>query len=124
MSAGKKILIVDDDKFLLDIYSLKFKSGGFEVDTAFGGEDALKKIREDAPDILLLDIVMPGMDGIEVLQTIRGEKIGSGMTIIILSNQSQQSDVDKATALGVDGYIIKASSTPSEVLAKVKEIIK
>lgn len=124
MSASKKILIVDDDKFLLDIYSLKFKSGGFEIDTAFGGEDALKKIREAAPDILLLDIVMPGMDGIEVLKKIKDEKIGGGMTIIILSNQSQQSDIDKATALGVDGYIIKASSTPSEVLVKVKDIIK
>lgn len=124
MSASKKILIVDDDKFLLDIYSLKFKSGGFEIDTAFDGEDALKKIREAAPDILLLDIVMPGMDGIEVLKKIKDEKIGGGMTIIILSNQSQQSDIDKATALGVDGYIIKASSTPSEVLVKVKDIIK
>lgn len=124
MADSKKILIVDDDKFLLDIYSLKFKSGGFDVDTAFGGEDAIKKIRDASPDILLLDIVMPGMDGIETLQKIKDENIARGMKIVILSNQSQQSDIDKATALGVDGYIIKAMSTPSEVVAKVKEIIK
>ena len=124
MAEKKKILIVDDDKFLLDIYSLKFKSGGFEVDTAFGGEEAIKKIKESKPDILLLDIVMPGMDGIEALQKIKSEKIDGGMNIIILSNQSQQSDIDKATELGVEGYIIKASSTPSEVLEKVKNIIK
>lgn len=124
MSAGKKILIVDDDKFLLDIYSLKFKSKGYEVDTAFGGEEAIKKLRDNKPDILLLDIVMPGMDGIETLQKIKDEKLEDGITRIVLSNQSQQTDIDKATALGVDGYIIKASCTPSEVLSKVEEIIK
>jgi len=124
MAGKKKILIVDDDKFLLDIYSLKFKSDGFEVDTAFGGEEAIKKIAESKPDILLLDIVMPSMDGIETLEKIKAAKLDEGMNIVILSNQSQQSDIDRATALGVDGYIIKASSTPSEVLGKVKSIIK
>ncbi len=123
MVSKKKILIVDDDKFLLDIYSLKFVAGGYEVNTAFNGEEALKKLKESKPDVLLLDIVMPGMDGIEVLGKLKDEKI-SGFKKIILSNQSQQSDVDKATAFGVDGYIVKASATPSEVLAKVNEIIK
>lgn len=123
MVSKKKILIVDDDKFLLDIYSLKFVAGGYEVNTAFNGEEALTKLKANKPDVLLLDIVMPGMDGIEVLGKLKDEKI-SGFKTIILSNQSQQSDVDKATAFGVDGYIIKASATPSEVLAKVNAIIK
>lgn len=123
MVSKKKILIVDDDKFLLDIYSLKFVAGGYEVNTAFNGEEALTKLKASKPDVLLLDIVMPGMDGIEVLGKLKDEKI-AGFKIIILSNQSQQSDVDKATAFGVDGYIIKASATPSEVLAKVNAIVK
>jgi len=123
MVSKKKILIVDDDKFLLDIYSLKFVAGGYEVDTAFGGEEAIKKLKENKPSVLLLDIIMPVMDGIEVLGKIRDEKL-SGFKTIILSNQSGQADVDKAMDLGVDGYIIKASSTPSEVLAKVNSIVK
>jgi two-component system, OmpR family, alkaline phosphatase synthesis response regulator PhoP len=123
MSNPKHILIVDDDKFLLDIYSLKFSNMGYEVDIAFGGEEAIKKIKENKPDILLLDIVMPGMDGIEVLKRIRDEGLEEGLIRIVLSNQSQPADVDKATALDVDCYIIKASNTPSEVVAKVNEYL-
>jgi CheY-like chemotaxis protein len=124
MAEKKKILIVDDDSFLIDIYSRKFVSGGFDVDIALGGEEAIKKIKEKKPDILLLDIVMPGMDGLELLKRLNEEKIGEGIVRVVLSNQSQPLDVEKAAELGVDGYVVKASNTPSEVLAKVMEIIK
>ncbi len=119
-SAQKKIMIVDDDSFLLDMYALKFTQSGYLVDTALGSTAALEKLKNGAtPDVLLLDIVMPVMDGFELLEAIAKEKLIPDTKRIVLSNQGQQSDIDKGKALGVAGYIIKANSTPSEVIAKV-----
>jgi CheY-like chemotaxis protein len=121
----KKILLVDDDKFLIDMYSLKFSQADFEVSAALGGEDALKKLREGfQPDAILLDVVMPGMSGIDLLRTIRGEKLDRGATVVVLSNQGQQTDIEEAKKVGIDGYIVKASTIPSEVLEQVREIME
>jgi len=116
-----KILLVDDDRFLLDMYALKFKVNGFEIDIAGNGKEALDKIRSGAIfDIILLDIIMPGVDGMGLLKTIRQENLCSGSTIIMLTNQSD--DVQRAKSLEVDGYIIKATTIPSEVVENVKDI--
>lgn len=118
-----KILLIDDDKFLIDMYSLKFKENGLDVDTVFGGQEALDKIKEnDAFDIILMDLIMPAMDGFELLEKIRSENLANHSAIIILSNQGQKSDIDRVSCFSVDGYIIKASTIPSEVLANVLEI--
>ena len=120
----KKVLIVDDDKFLLDMYTIKFNENNFEVVAALGSVEALSKIKEGInPDVALLDVVMPAMDGFELLETIKRDKLAPHAKIIILSNLGQQSDIDKGKALGADGYIVKANSTPSEVVEKVKAII-
>ena len=120
----KKVLIVDDDKFLLDMYVVKFSENDFDVTGALGSIEALAKIKEGIrPDIALLDVVMPAMDGFELLETIKRDKLAPNAKIIILSNLGQQADIDKGKGLGADGYIVKANSTPSEVVAKVKEII-
>lgn len=120
----KKVLIVDDDKFLLDMYTVKFTENNFDVVAALGSVEALDKIKEGIdPDLALLDVVMPAMDGFELLETIRRDKLAPRAKIIILSNLGQQSDIDKGKALGADGYIVKANATPSEVVGKVKEII-
>ena len=120
----KKIFIVDDDSFLLDMYALKFSQTEFEVHTALGPELALKTLRDGLhPDVMLLDIVMPVMDGFEMLEKMKEEKLAEGTIKIILSNRGQQSDISRGEALGVSGYIVKASSTPSEVITKVVEII-
>lgn len=118
-----KILIVDDDKFLIDMYSIKFNESGYEVGNAQSGPDALNKLDGGyRPDIFLVDVVMPMMDGFELVQNIV-QKLGTERgTIIILSNLGQKEDVEKGLALGADGYIVKASATPSEVVEKVKEI--
>lgn len=122
---NKKVLIVDDDRFLLNMYSIKFKKSGFEVDTALSGPDVLKKLKDGyKPDIILLDLVMPVMDGCELLENIRKEKLVPDAIVIILSNQNQQSDIDRAKNLGVAGYIVKASSIPSEVVAEVIRVVK
>ena len=119
------IFIVDDDKFLLDMYSMKFTENSFVVDEAFGSTEALEKLQGSLkPDIILLDIVMPTMDGFELLSEIKKRRLAEGAVIIILSNLGQQEDVEKGVQLGADGYIIKASSTPTEVVNKVLEISK
>jgi len=122
-TAKRKILIVDDDKFLLDMYSMKFNENGYEVTTAFNGEEALAKLAEGIkPEICLIDVVMPGMDGFQLLQQIR-QTYDHGCSVIVLSNLGQKEDVEKGLSLGADGYIVKASATPTEVVSKVKEII-
>ena len=119
-SKKQKVLIVDDDRFLLNMYSIKFKKSGFDTDVAGGGLDALTKLREDAtPDIMLLDIVMPVMDGLELLEAVRKEKLVPQAKIFILSNQNQSADIERAKSLGITSYIVKASSIPSEVVAQV-----
>jgi CheY-like chemotaxis protein len=121
---SKKILIVDDDNFLLDMYALKFSKSNFIVNAALGSEIALEKLRGGfIPDVILLDIIMPVMDGFQFVEKIREEKLASDSVIIFLSNRGQQSDVARAKELGASGYIVKASSTPAEVIEKVNEII-
>ena len=121
------IYLVDDDRFLLDLYSVKFKNAGHEV-TAFGsGEELLGVLRKadvTAPNAILLDLVMPGIGGFGTLEAIRKENLARGAKIIILSNQGQDSDIEKAKQLAADGYIIKASAIPSEVLAETLRTIE
>jgi CheY-like chemotaxis protein len=119
-----KILIVDDDKFLLNMYSIKFQKEKFDVTVASDGLEALKKLQEGfVPDAIVLDIVMPVMDGLEFLEKIRGEDLAKEATLLILSNQGQSSDIDKAKRLGIDGYIVKATTIPSEVVTEVQRML-
>lgn len=120
----KKILIVDDDNFLLDMYALKFSQNNFEVYTAGNGVIAIEKLRTNLiPDIILLDIIMPEMDGFEMLAKINAEKLAPNAIKIVLSNKSQQSDLEQGSSLGVSGYIVKANSTPTEVIERVIAIL-
>ena len=118
-----KILFVDDDKFLLDMYALKFSKNNYEVSVAQGSEEALKTIRGGfEPDILLIDIVMPNITGIDLLAILRAEKLASKSVVIMLTNQGLSDDIVKAKKLNADGYIIKSTTIPSEVLAEVEKI--
>lgn len=117
-----KILIIDDDEFLLDMYSLKFKEAGFLVETGKSGDEALEKSQAFVPDAILVDIIMPNMDGFETIKSLK-EKIGDSSKIIALSNLDQRENIDKALLSGADDYIIKADFTPSQVLEKVKKIL-
>jgi CheY-like chemotaxis protein len=121
----KKILIVDDDTFLLDMYGLKFSKSNFSVTTALGPEQALEKLHQGlVPDVIILDIMMPVMDGFELLEKIKEEKLTPNSVVIFLSNRGQPSDVSRAEELGASGYIVKASSTPSEVIDQVAKIME
>ena len=120
-----RIYLVDDDRFLLDMYAVKFRAQGHEVTAFTGGKEVLEALRtKPAPDAMLLDVVMPEIDGFEVLGTIRKENLAQTTKVIILSNQGQESDIEKARALGVAGYIIKASAIPSEVYTETISIIE
>ncbi len=124
MDKKYKILIVDDDNFLLDMYTLKFKEKGFDVDSAFGSMNALEKLKEIKDfDVVVMDVVMPMMDGFELLSEIKKEKLAESAKIVILSNLGQSSDIEKGEKLGADGYIVKAESTPSEVVEKITELM-
>ncbi len=119
-----KILIVDDDKFLLNMYSIKFQKENFNVTTAGDGSEALKILEGGfIPDAIVLDIVMPIMDGLEFLEKMRGEDLAKNSTLLILSNQGQSSDIEKAKKLGIDGYIVKATTIPSEVVSEVLRML-
>ncbi len=120
----KKILIVDDDTFLLDMYALKFSQTNFEVHTASSGAEALEKLKGGLkPSLLLTDIIMPEMDGFEMLEEINKLNLSPDSIKVILSNKGQQSDVEKGNSLGASGYIVKANSTPAEVIDQVLAIV-
>ena len=100
-----RVYLVDDDRFLLDLYAVKFKNAGHEVMAFGGGEElvaALKKSGNKTPDAILLDLIMPGVDGFQALEMIRKENLAQGAKIIILSNQGQGSDIERAKKLGVE----------------------
>ena len=119
------ILIVDDDNFMLDMYSVKFKERGFDVNVSIDPKQSLENLREGlSPSVILFDMVMPDVDGLEFLETIKKEKLAESAVLIAVSNQWEESYIEKAKALGVDDYIIKADTIPSEVLDKVEQIIK
>lgn len=121
----RKILIVDDDTFLLDMYALKFSQNNFEVYTAGDGVHGLEKIKAGlVPDIILADVVMPEMDGFQMLAKINEQKLCPNCVKIILSNKNEQKDIDKGSKLGVAGYIVKASSTPGEVINQAIKILE
>ena len=116
-----KISIVEDEPFLASMYSTKFELEGFEVSRAADGMDGLAIIKAQKPDMVLLDVVMPKMDGFEVLTQLRADPELVKVPVILLTNLGQQSDIEKGLSLGASDYIIKANYTPAQVLAKVKE---
>ena len=119
------ILIVDDDKFLLDMYAMKFKLLGHEAKVAVGPTEALTKLRGgETPDAILLDVIMPGMDGLELLETIRKENLSPKSVVVMLTNESDPEKIEKAKSFNIAGYIVKATSIPSEVVEEVVSILK
>ncbi|MBZ9578325.1 response regulator [Patescibacteria group bacterium] len=120
----RSILLVEDDPFIIDIYTTKLKEAGFFIEIAEDGEEALKKIREKKPDLLVLDIVLPNIDGWELLKRVRTELGCEDLKVVVFSNLSQKADVEKSLEFGVIKYFIKADFTPSEVVEEIKKILK
>lgn len=121
-SGGAKVLLVEDDSFLRDICRKKLIKEGFNVEVAVDGEEALKKVENFMPEIVLLDIILPAMDGFEVLKKIRSHKsrLIKNVPVIILTNLGQEEDNRKALALGANDYLVKAHFTTEEIAEKIK----
>ena len=119
----KKILIIEDDPFLSEMYSAKFSQSGFQTELATDGKLGLEKIKTSQPDLVLLDIVLPKIDGFEILKEIKEDSKLKKIPVILLTNLGQKNEVEKGLALGADEYIIKAHFTPTAVVAKVKEVL-
>jgi DNA-binding response OmpR family regulator len=124
----KKILLVEDDPFLIDIYQKKLKDSGFKVEVAKDGEKALEILKEKNFDLMLLDIVLPKIDGWKILEEIKEmkkeKKDLEKMKIVIWSNLGEKEDVKKGISLGATSYLIKANFTPSEVVREIEKILK
>ncbi len=120
-----KIIIVDDDDFLVDMYSRKFGENGAEIIVCKSGAELLEKLKNgEKADLILLDIVLPELDGLETLERVRQEKLAENIPIVMLTNQSEEKDIVQSKKLGVAGYIVKASATPSAVVAQTLKIIQ
>lgn len=119
-----KILIIEDDPFLSEMYLAKLIQSGFDVDVASDGKTGLDKVKTLMPTLVLLDIVLPQMDGFEILEDIRKNQKLKDILVVLLTNLGQRGDVERGVALGANGYIIKAHYTPTAVVAKVKEVLK
>jgi CheY-like chemotaxis protein len=105
---ARRILLVEDDRFLRRAGEISLRQRGFVVTTAADGEEALRKVRAEPPDLVLLDLLMPKMTGIEVLKTLRAEEATREIRVLILSNSSREEDVEEIKTLGVSGYFVKA----------------
>lgn len=118
-----KILLVDDDVFLRDMYATKFSEKGDEVVGAGNADEALRLAQSEAFDAIIMDMVMPGMTGLDLLIAFKKLALPSQPKLIVLSNQGEEADRQKAQAEGAVGYIIKADSIPSEVVEKVHHLV-
>ncbi len=121
---AQKILIVEDDKFLRELIARKLTQENFTISEAVDGEGGLKKIKEEKPDLVLLDLILPGIDGFEVLAKVKDDPALASIPVIILSNLGQREDVEKGMKLGAVDYLVKAHFTPNEIIEKVKTALK
>ncbi|MEK7520002.1 MAG: response regulator [Patescibacteria group bacterium] len=117
------VLLVEDDEFLRDLIVQKMKKVGFQVSEAVDGESGFRKVVEEKPSIVLLDLILPGVDGFETLTKIRAEKQVAKTPVIILSNLGQKDDIDRGMQLGATDYLVKAHNTPGEIIEKIKSVL-
>jgi DNA-binding response OmpR family regulator len=120
----QKILIIEDDKFLRELMARKLKEEGFAIDEAVDGEEGLRKSKEGKPNLILLDLILPGIDGFEVLAKIKQDPETKSIPVIILSNLGQKEDIEKGIKLGAVDYLVKAHFTPGEIIEKIRNALR
>jgi len=120
----ENILIVEDDKFLRELISKKLIGQGFKIDEAIDGEEALKKLQELKPNLVLLDLILPGLDGFDVLQRMKDNPSTASIPVLILSNLGQKDEIEKGLKLGAVDFLVKAHFTPEEIVQKIKQVFE
>jgi DNA-binding response OmpR family regulator len=119
----KKILLVEDETFIADLYSYELQKSGFSIKVANDGVTGLKILETEPFDLLLLDIMLPGMNGLELLREWRGKNPDSKMIVLLLTNLGQDAVIKEGFTLGAQGYLIKASYTPEQIVAEIKNAL-
>lgn len=120
---AKKILVVEDDKFLANAYRVKLSKEGFEIKISLEGEEALRSLDEFQPDLIILDLMMPQMDGFEFLTKIKSLQRWNKIPIIIASNLGQKEDIDRGLSLGANDYIVKSDLSMDQLIKKVYSLL-
>ena len=123
MSLKKNILIIEDDEFFRELISKELISNGFGVLEAIDGQKGIEKAEESKPNLILLDLLLPNIDGFEVLSTLKANSMTSSIPIIILSNLDSKEDIEKGLKSGASDFLIKSQSTTNEIIAKVKSFL-
>ncbi len=124
MSGNTKIAIVEDDSVIRQMYRIKFENEGFEVQVADNGRDGVALVAHMKPDVILLDLHMPEMNGAEALAEIRKTSSGKSIPVIILTNVGEEESPKSLRSLGIHSYIVKADFTPRQVVARVKTALE
>jgi two-component system phosphate regulon response regulator PhoB/two-component system alkaline phosphatase synthesis response regulator PhoP len=119
-----KILLIEDDQMIATMYQTKFTMEGITLQTAVDGAEGLEKARQLKPDIILLDIILPKLDGFAVLKELKADPALKSVPVVLLTNLGQDDDIKKGKDLGADDYFVKSNHTPAEIVAKVKEMLK
>ncbi|TSC77336.1 MAG: two-component system, OmpR family, phosphate regulon response regulator PhoB [Parcubacteria group bacterium Gr01-1014_31] len=118
-----KIVLVEDDTTLVEMYSVKFNQEGFDLKVATNGGQGLELAKKELPRIVLLDVILPGMDGFAVLKELKADAKTKHIPVLLLTNLGQDADMQKGKALGAADYLVKANLTPGEVVEKVRAIL-
>lgn len=124
MTTGGRILLVEDDRFLRRAAEASLRQRGFTVTVAADGEEALAKVRAEIPDLILLDLLMPKLTGIEVLRALRAEEATKKIRVLILSNSSREQDLEAIKELGVTDYLVKANLSLQELGDRVAQLLE
>jgi CheY-like chemotaxis protein len=123
MNTSDKIAIIDDDENIIEIFGTKLRSEGFQIVTASNGDSGLKMVAQEKPNLILLDIMMPGKNGTEVLDDLQKNPETSRIPVIILSNVSDEAVIKKVGQFSTHFYVVKALTTPQKLAGLVKEVL-
>lgn len=120
----QKILLVEDDVELAELYKIQFEKAGFQFQYLTNGLQAVANLQDMMPDLVLLDIMLPGTNGLDVLKKIKENEVTRGIIVVLLSNLPEESAKEKGMGLGAADYLVKSNHTPLEVIEKVKNLLK
>ncbi len=118
-----KVLVVEDETFLVKIYAVKLKKEGYDVSIATDGEEAVRMAAEVKPDLILLDLILPKMNGFEALEKMRATAANKHTPVIVLSNLGQEEDIKRVAALGATDYLVKANFSIQDVIQKMRDVL-